>query len=118
MKKLLTIITLALTALLSGNAFAAKQKCEPAKFERLYNSDGKVFVQLEGMPWHVLGFEGDNDLAKKMDKIHKAKRKNRWVQLVLSRQYNGTCFAPDHTMAVKNVRVKKKMEEFGQEDET
>ncbi|XOV78017.1 MAG: hypothetical protein ACFHVJ_13825 [Aestuariibacter sp.] len=65
MKKLLLMMLLASSTLLSSHAFAAKVKCEPAKFERLYRSDGKVFVQLSGQSWHVLGYEGDSDLSKK-----------------------------------------------------
>lgn len=113
MKKYLVIITMTIAGLFGSNAYAAVVKCDPAKFERFYSQDGKVFVQLAGMPWHVLGFENDSDLTNKMDKIHMAKRKNRWVQLQLPNNYAGSCLVPDHTVAVKNVLVKKNKEEFG-----
>ncbi|XOV79628.1 MAG: hypothetical protein ACFHVJ_01415 [Aestuariibacter sp.] len=110
MKKVILSITLALFSLLSSNAFAAKVKCDPAKFERLYRSDGKVFVQLSGQSWHVLGYEGDNDLSKKLDKIRKAERKGRYVQLVFPKGYHESCQIMDANVAVKKVKLKKRFD--------
>ena len=106
MKNLLLIILLA-TSLLSTNTYAAKVKCEPAKFERIYQRDGMVYVQLQGLPWHVLGLEGDNDLNKKIDRLRKAQRKGWYVQLVFPNGYDESCRVMDKTMSVKKVKLKK-----------
>ncbi|XOV79842.1 MAG: hypothetical protein ACFHVJ_02530 [Aestuariibacter sp.] len=47
-----------------------------------------MFVQLSGQSWHVLGYKGDSDLSKKLDKIRKAERKGRYVQLVFPKGYH------------------------------
>jgi hypothetical protein len=55
MKKLILMMLLAATALLSDNVLAAKVKCTPAKFENLYAKDGTVYIQLRGLPWKQKG---------------------------------------------------------------
>ena len=107
MKKLLLIMILALSVLPSANALAAKVKCEPAKFERIYQRDNMVYVQLQGLPWHVLGTEGDEDLNKKIDRLRKAERKGWYVQLVFPNGYDESCRVMDKTISVKKVKLKK-----------
>ena len=107
MKKLLLLMILAMSALQSANALAAKVKCEPAKFERIYQRDNMVYVQLQGLPWHVLGTEGDEDLNKKIDRLRKAERKGWYVQLVFPNGYDESCRVMDKTISVKKVKLKK-----------
>ncbi|XOV78018.1 MAG: hypothetical protein ACFHVJ_13830 [Aestuariibacter sp.] len=117
MKKVVITITLALFSLLSSYALAAKVKCDPAKYERLYRSDGKVFVQLTGQSWHILGYEGDSDLDKKLKKIRKAERKDRYVQLVFPKGYHESCQVMDPNVSVKKVKLKKRFDGPDEEDE-
>ena len=107
MKKLISIILLATSIMLSTPTLAAKVKCEPAKFERIYQRDNMVYVQLQGLPWHVLGTEGDEDLNKKIDRLRKAERKGWYVQLVFPNGYDGSCRVMDKTISVKKVKLKK-----------
>jgi hypothetical protein len=119
MKNLTLLLLLAASTLLSINALAAKVKCTPAKFENLYAKDGTVYIQLRGLPWHVLGYEGDSDLDKKMRRIERAQRKDRYLQLVFPNGYSDdTCMMIDRSIAVKKVKVKKYLEEPDEEEDT
>ena len=112
MNNLTLTILLAASTLLSSNALAAKVKCDPAKFENLYAKDGTVYIQLRGLPWHVLGYEGDSDLDKKMQRIERAQRKDRYLQLVFPNGYNDdSCMMIDRSITVKNLKVKKYIDE-------
>ena len=105
MKQPTLILPLAVSALLSTNAFAAKVKCPRAKFENLYAKDGTVYIQLRGLPWHVLGYEGDSDLDKKMQRIERAQREDRYLQLVFPNGYNDeTCMMIDRSIAVNTIK--------------
>ena len=44
MKKILLIMILAVRVLQSANALAAKIKCDPAKFERIYQRDNMIYI--------------------------------------------------------------------------
>ena len=108
MKNLTLTTLLVLVALLSPQALAKKVKCEPAKFERLYQRGDTVYVRIEGQPWHKLGIEGDNDLDKKINRLRKAERKGWYVQLVFPNGYeDDTCRTSNPDYAVKKVKLKK-----------
>ena len=108
MKKLLLIMLLSATSLLSPQALANEVKCEPAKFERLYQQGDTVYVRIEGQPWHKLGIEGDNDLDKKINRLRKAERKGWYVQLVFPNGYDDdTCRTSNPDYTVKRVKLKK-----------
>ena len=111
MKFITLFLLIAGCLLFSASAFANnKVHCGPAKLEQTYQSEEAVYVKLAGQGWHVLGFDGDNDLAKKLNRLDKAERKGRFVELVFPKGYDTSCMVTDHNVAVKKVKLKSSVD--------
>lgn len=100
-------VTLFFSFLVSTSVYANVQ-CPKSKVERIYNTADKVYVQMQGFSWHVLGFKGDADLSEKIAVILEAERGNHFVKLVFPNGYDDSCMVMDDTVAVKKVKLKKR----------
>ena len=72
--------------------------CPEAKVEHIYPTAEKVMVKLEGLDWHVLALNTDQNLNGKLATVKKAKAEGHFVQLTFPAGYPSGCTSSDSTV--------------------
>ena len=63
--------------MIAGNTYAVT--CPAGKVQMVYPTDTKVYIQLEGQAWHVLGMKKDMDINQKLAKAMMAQQNQREI---------------------------------------
>lgn len=107
MKKAI-LTTLALMAFLPSANVWAKTKCPAAKIQQVYSTEDKVFIQLEGQAWQILGAKTDSDIDMKLNMALRAKQQEQIVELKMDGNIDENCLSADTSIYVDKIKVRKK----------
>lgn len=105
-KAILTI--LAIAAILPAANVWAKTKCPAAKIQQVYSTEDKVFIQLEGQAWQILGAKSDDETSMKLNMALRAKQQEQIVELQMDGNIDNSCLSADTSIYVDKIKVRKK----------
>lgn len=86
------------------NSFASVV-CPEAKVEHIYPTAEKIMVKLEGLDWHVLALNTDQDLNGKLATVKRSKAEGHFVQLTFPVGYPDGCTSSDKTVTATQANL-------------